>query len=465
MEITEIITLSSDYSLMRTKIMGTKTNADEITKYLKEYEPECHTINNTSDRPDRIVTVVEAGQEVAKNVKRIRLSVNFQKNIVSTAAAFLCGNPIQLMSSPKDDAEINLVDVVRRTWTSNKLDYESKKLAKIMMSETEVAELWYRDEADASYWANTPNNGRPHRLRMKVIANSLGDALYPVFNSMGDLVAFARSYFIKVDNTNVEHFDVYTDKTVWLGTKISGGWDVKPEQNWFGKIPVIYYNQPKPEWSDVQSLIDRFEKLISNHGEANDRHLFPMIKVTGELKGAPLSSESGNVLQLENGADAGYLEWKQITQSLELELKNLKSLINESTSTPENSIEIMKGLGAFSGIALKMLFLFPHMKAAEKEETFGKSIQRRINFIVAAMGLINVSAFSKATAVEITPKFEYFLPKNEAEIIDMLVSATGSKPIMTVKTAVAHNPLVEDKVEEVKTLKEEATAEAITPIN
>jgi len=458
MELTEFQALLPDFEKLRSKIQASKTNATLISDYLKQYRPADHEIMDKGKRPDKTVTTDEAG---TKLVTVARLSLPLQKKIVGLAAAFLCGNPIQLAATPVDQLQKDLLAVVQKTWELNKLDYESKGLAKLMMSETEVAEVWYTEAADPFYWSNTPNEGKRFRLRMKILANSLGDGLYPVFNNSGDMIAFGRSYVLTVEGKQEEHFDVYTEAATHKAIKATGGWQVVNETNTIGKIPVMYYAQPKPEWDDVQTLVDRFEKTLSNHSDTNDYFCSPMVKTTGEIKGFAAKGESGKVLQLEAGATAEYMSWDQSPKSLELEFKNLRSLIYDMTDTPDISIETMKGLGTFSGIALKMLFLAPHLKAADKEETFGKTIQRRINFIKAAMAKINIG-LEKATSLSITPKFEYFLPKNEGEMVDMLVSATGGgKAIMSTETAVKRNPLVDNADQELLLIKDEGAANAL----
>lgn len=460
MEINEIIELSSDFGTLKNKI--TNEAAKKVTNvagYLKEYEPAYHKSMDTTMRPDKIITTDQGPSTVPVT----RLALPLQKKIVAMAAAFLCGNPIKLNCTPVTEEEKKMLEVIERTWESNKLDYQSKTIAKILFSETEVAEIWYRDAADPTYWANTVNQNRPHRLRMKVVANSLGDSLYPVFNKMGDMIAFGREYSIKVNGKNEPHLDIYTDTTTYLGKNTGNAWEMSEEKNLFGKIPVIYYSQPAPEWADVQSLIDRLEKALSNHGDTNDYFSSPMVKVKGEIKGFASKGESGKVIELTDGAEADYMSWDQSPKSQELEFKNLRSLIFDMTDTPDISIEQMKSLGTYSGIALKMLFLSAHLKAADKEENFGVCIQRRINFIKAAMTIINVD-LGKASSLVISPRFEYFLPKDDAGLIDMLFTATGSKPIMSQESAVKHNPLITDHEKEIAKVKEETTVDSITPI-
>jgi len=452
MEIAEIEALLGTPEELIKKVQSTKTSSN-IAVYQAQYDPKKHDITSTAKRPDK--TVVDASGS-SSLVTVARLPIPFQKKIVALAAAFLCGNPIQLSASPVDKSETDFLAILKRVWKDNKLDYESKTLAKLMMSETEVAEVWYSEAIEEGYWKGTVNDTTSvkSRLRMKILAAKFGDSLYPVFNTMGDMIAFGRGYSVSVGDKLEEHFDLYSDKSILKMVKTDAGWAVTPETHVFGKIPVIYYSQDAPEWNDVQEMIDRLEKLISNHADTNDYFVSPMVVVEGEIEGFSKKGEQGKVLELKNGAKANYLTWDQSPESLKLEYHNLRSLIFDMTDTPDISIEQMKALGTYSGIALKMLFLGAHLKAADKEEIFGKGIQRRINFIKAALASIN-TAHEKLTSMLIEPKFEYYLPKNHQELVEMLSTATQAKPILSQKSAVALNPLVQNPELEMEQIEEE----------
>jgi SPP1 family phage portal protein len=239
-----------------------------------------------------------------------------------------------------------------------------------------------------------------------------------------------------VDDKEVEHFDIYTDKQIYLAEKSTAtDWIVKPEANLLGKIPVIYYSQAAPEWNDVQILIDRKEKLHSNHGDTNDYFGSPMVFVQGNIVGFAKKGEQGKVLQGENGATAQYLSWDQSPESVKLESATLEDFIYYMTGTPKISFDNLKSIGPVSGIALKLMFMDAHMHASDKEETFGKGIQRRINFLKAALVKIN-AALESAVTMTIKPKFEYYLPKNVDEMVNTLMTATAGKQIMSVESAV-----------------------------
>lgn len=440
------------------------TDKTEIEKYLKQLDPKQHDIHDQALRPDKQVNVDSENASNLSTVAVTRLSIPLQKQIVNLAASFLCGNPIEISAEPEDNTEKELLKVIKRSWKKNKLDYDSKKIAFILMSETEVAEIWFADKAPEKYWKGTANDKAKVNLkpRLKIIANSLGDELVPVFNNMGDMIAFGRGYMLEEDEKEVEHFDIYTEENTYLHTKSGSGWLQKTEPNVIGKIPVIYYSQPLPEWSDVQEMIDRLETVVSNHGDTNDYFGAPIVFVQGELEGFAKKGERGKVLVGKGGATAQYLSWDQSPESVKLEINNLRSFIYDMTSTPDISIEQMKALGTYSGIALKMLFLSAHLKASMKEETFGKGIQRRINFLQAFMSKIN-PALEKADQMEIEPKFEYYLPKNIEEAITLLTTATGGSAIMSQETAITLNPLVKNVDAEIKKIKEEDTAKAVDP--
>lgn len=450
MELARLQALLPEYEKLKAAIAAEQTTKPFDT-YAKQYDPSKHDITDTGKRPNKTIET-DKGTKVEDVA---RLSIPMQELIVSRAAAFLCGNPVELEYNSEDKTELELLDMIQKVWDDNKLDYESKKLAKLMMSETEVAELWYTEEADPEYWNNTPNQGSKFRLRMRVLANSLGDTLHPVYNNAGDMIAFGRGYKIKDEEGKIiECYDLYTDTLVYKGIK-RDSWAVTPETHTARKIPIIYYSQPEPEWLKVQNLIDRIEKLISNHAENNDYYGHPIMTVEGKINGFASKGENGKILELDPGAKVNMLTWPQAPESVKLEYNSLRSLIFDLTDTPDISLEQMKALGTYSGIALKMLFLGAHLKASDKEEIFGKGIQRRINYLKSALAYVVNVRLEKGLSLTIKPKFEYYLPKNDSERIDMLSTATGGKPIMSVKTALNLNPLISDPEAEEGNLRDE----------
>lgn len=425
----------------------TESKNTDFPLFEDQYNISGHSVMQTTKRPDKTFKNEKGETEISK-VSRLPLPL--QKVIVSQAATILCGNPILLDATTSTPAELQLLSAIEKVWEDNKLDYRSKRIAKLMMSETEAAEIWYAEpvDVDEDYWGDVLPGAR-FKLRMRIIANSLGDTLIPVFNSMGDMVAFCRSYKVGKDG----RFDVYTDSVIYKGIKPDGGeWSVKSEVNIFNKIPVIYYSQPDVEWADVQPLIERLEKLLSDFADTNDYFASPLLLTSGEILSFVSKGETGKVVNMGRDAKVDYLTWDNAPENIKLEIKTLINAIYDYTSTKNLTAEELQGLGAYSGIALKMLFLPAHMKASDKEEFFGESIQRRINFIKAAIGVLSVPMAK--VQLSIKPKFEYFLPKDDMERLDAITTSI-SAGIMSIETGVRQNPLIYDTNAEIEKIEQE----------
>jgi SPP1 family phage portal protein len=464
MELEQLQELLGDFSKLQQEIVA----AVPVIEYdilCKQYNTRDHSILDLTKRPDKRIMIPDPNSEdeeklIADYISANRIPIPLQQLIVNRSASFLCGNPIQLKANAKAGAEAGLVEVIQKTWDDNKLDYESKRLAKLMMAETEVAELWYAEEVDKDYWVGTANAGKLLRWRMKILARKYGDRLYPVYNSTGDLILFARGYDVQsLPGQKQEHFDVYTAEKTYYGVKTGASWKVDPEDNIAKKIQVIYWQQEDVEWADQQWMIERLEKLRSNHSDDNDYDGSRITVIQGKVLGFARKGESGKLLEVEPGADVKQLPGAGIPESVKMEEDALKYWIYATSQTPDISFESMKSIAghAPSGTALELMFMDAHMKASDKEEIFGKGIQRRINFLKAAMGKTNPTL---NVPLSIKPKFEYYKPKNFTEMVDVLRSATGGKPIMSQETAVKQNLLVENGQEEFDKLTAEAESEA-----
>lgn len=455
------------------KIKYGKDKTLTISDCLKMYDPNQHDVFDPTLRKDKIIYVpdpaamADAG-EGAKELPLqpqtayvVRSSNPMQRLIVSRANAFLTGNPIDFISNPNTDKEKDLIAVLKRFWDNNKLDYKNNKIGKTMMSETHVAEIWYVSEVDKTNndytGLNFNNNGLT--ARVKIVAKSLGHDLYPIYDRLGDLIAFVVGYVeIDEDDKKTQVYEVYTATMNFIIRETEGAYTVEPKANLIGKIPVIYYPQDAPEWLDVQKNIERSEDLVSNFGDTNDYYSSPTTVVKGEVAGFSKKGERGKILELEENAEVDLLEWSNSAEAVKLERDILKEIILQGTQTPDISFESMKGLGNFSGVALKMLFFDASLKVKDKAETYGEGLQRRINLLKTIIAKFD-NSFEAVVSLQIKPKIEPYMPENLEERINLLTTATEGKPILSQKTAVNLNPLVDDKESELKALEEQAKSE------
>ena len=472
MKIEEILAQTDIGEIIKTL----KVKAERKVSYetcAKQLDPLLHDVQDKALRPDKLVKknsgqVDAQGNPIYTDTTEpvARISVPFQKIIVSRAVGFLLGIPVEFdidYTNEESERSELLIKMVERIWEKNKLDYVNKKIARRLFSECEVAELWYLDNLSENddYWGGLSEV--KYKLRVKVLSESDGDILYPFFNEYGDMVAFSRGYSVMVDGKKQERFDVFTADLTVKYFNAGDGWALlagegiqNPIPNPTKKIPVIYYKQNEPEWSIVQSMIDRFEKSLSNHADTNDYSGAPIMVAKGTVKGFASKGEQGKIIEIDGQGDLKYLESENSPESIKIERESLKELIYSMTQTPDISFAQMKNLGSsVSGIALRMMFIDAHMKASDKEEIFGEMFTRRFNFLMAVIGnVLDTSLVDEISNVNIKPKFTPYLPANTTEVAEMVVQAVANG-VMSKTTGAEKHPLIDDAEAEVELLNSE----------
>lgn len=429
---------------------------------MREYDPKYHKVNDKLIRKDKKIQIPiddkvdQFGNKMykTKKVPRVRVTVPVQRVLVERSVGFLFGIPATYKNKGEiSKPESELFDFTIDILDNNKMEYVDKKIARSLFVEREVAEIWYflLDE-----------NGKPKKMKVRLVSPSRGDVLYPHYDEYDRMDFFARSYKEKdLDGEYINHFDVYTNERVYR--YVSKGNSNKfelaetPKRHGFSKIPVVYYRQEETEWECVQPVIERMEELLSNWGDTNDYFGSPSYFVSGEIEGFAEKGEQGKVYKGTEGADMKVLSWDSSPQSMSAELSMLTNIIFSYSQTPDISFESMKQLsGNTSGVAIKLMFTDPHMKASVKIEMFGEMLTRRCNIIKnGIVTTLKPIPVSYAESLVIVPSFTPYAPKNDNEIINMIRTAVGDKPIMSQEDGVMANPLVSNPVETLNKIKEE----------
>jgi len=437
-----------------------------VADAFKQYDPKYHDIMSPENRKPIPIYDTE-GKGVTDWVQLAKIPLALQKKIVLTAAMFL-GNP-KFQSTANGPEEDKMTAGIDRIMEDNKMEYKFTEVVERAMSEKHSALLSYTQAADPDYWEGTGIKSS-NKIRMRILSPVLGDLLYPVYDDYGDMIAFGRGYKIKRPEKEVEYFDIYTADRFYYSSNESGAWTTEifmgdpalkitgdnliGVPNPVGKIPVIYFPHHL-EWEDVQELIDRLEIIISNHADTNDYVGSPIVFAEGDTLSFPKKGQAGKFIQGNNGAKVSYLTYDAQPGSVKMEIENLMRYIYSLTHTPDISFEQMKGLGVFSGVALKMLFMDAHLKAAHNERVFGEGAQRMVNYHKAALASLD-KTLKPAVKMRIKPVFTYFLPENFTEEIDNINKGLNGG-ILSQQTAVKLNPLVNNPEEELVTIKAETT--------
>lgn len=446
----------------------------------KHYDVTFHDVLNKVKRQDKTIMRPTGEQKpdgtpiTEVNLVPVnRIALPFQKFIVEILATFMTGGKIDWKCTPEGDIEEGMLAAMQDVWKCNKLNFKNGSICETMMSQTECAELWFTD-IKKKIDPKTKKATQTPVLKMNVLRPSDGYQLQPFYDGIGDLIAFGVRY--KVDQ--VEHYDLYTDDTLYKHIKTKGGvWNYDTyidesnvKQNAiidlvYGKMPIIYFQQQKSEWYDVQTLIERLEKMQSNWGDTNDYTGSPILFIVGDILGFAAKGEPGKVLQGSKDSTAEYLLPETAPESVKQEFENLKAFIHLFTGAPDLSLNSLKGLGQIpSGAAFERMLILTYMKVRRRQVgDWGLTIQRRNNFIQSALAmnpLLNKNGVDLADAadLEVTIDWGLYQLNDLIDVINAAIAANGGKAIISQEESVAMAGLTDDPEATYKKIQAEESA-------
>jgi SPP1 family phage portal protein len=464
---------------------GRITSEPETVIYEKQIDPKLHDVMDAQKRPNKKVVVdpkaedygevrdvnPNAEEEHPSENTRIeqvaRIALAIQRLIRDRAVSFTFGNPVTYNCTPANDEEKGVLQAIKRIFYDVKISTINRRAARNIYGTTEVAEYWYPVETEEHDLYGFKKN---MKFKVALFSPAYGDRLYPYFDENRDMIAFSREFVRKgADLKSRTYFETYTKDTHYLWSCDNAEGDIKTD-NWepvegypkpitIGKIPVVYGSQPKVEWEDVQTLIDRLEKLLSNFADTNDYHASPKIFVEGKIIGFARKGEAGGIIEGEEGAKAQYLSWANAPESVKLEIETLLKMIYTITQTPDISFDTVKGIGAVSGVALKLLFMDAHLKVQDKCEIFNDYLQRRINIVKAYIGEANRAWKDAAASLIVEPIITPYIIEDEQTKINILTAANGNKQIASRKATVQRLGWTDNPEEEIKQIEAEEAQE------
>ena len=290
-----------------------------------------------------------------------------------------------------------------------------------------------------------------------------GDELYPYFDEYGDLTAFSRQYEVG----KLKYFDIYTSDNISRYNVTEEPILVEgfPTPNTLGKIPIVYATQEESAYEDVDDLISRLEKLISNFADTNDYHAAPKLFVKGKITGFSKKGESGAIIEGDQNTSVEYLSWANAPESVKLEISTLKEMIFAISQTPDTSFENMKSMGgnAMSGKALRFMFLDAHLKVMDNMEVFDEYLQRRTSIVKAFIGQVNTGMKTSLLNLDIDAIVTPYMVDDIADRLEFVMTATGNKAVLSQKTGIQMAGLVDDAETELKNIQDEESVNVFEP--
>lgn len=455
---------------------GRKTELPDAVKLYNDWNPNRHEIITDTEKYPKIKITVEKEKEVydektgktttipkkTKDVEPNRIALPIEQDIVNIQTAFTVGTEPKMNCEPEEN-EQGLFFALRKVLEKNKIKYHNKRIVRSWLSEQECAEYWYVVKDDV-FWAKLKRkigtlfgaSAPEYRLNSVIWSPFSGDKLYPFFDDSNNLVAFSREYKKKdLDDVEITCFMTITADSVYQWEFIDGWKSVSSFKHGFKKLPVLYCYRPEAYCEKIKTLRVRLEKLMSNYADCIDYHFFPILMLFGDVQN--FSGEFKNrVVELTGeGANAQYLTWNQASDTVKLELDSLIEKIYSMTNTPRISFENLKGSGnALSGVAFDYVFLSTHLNVENLAEVIGEFMQRRVNFLVSALGSINSSLEKAAETIDINVEIEPYRLENLSEKIDTALKAKNGE-LWSQQHAITFVGNIDNVLDEVEQIKEE----------
>lgn len=455
---------------------GRKTELPDAVKLYNDWNPNRHEIITDTEKYPKIKITVEKEKEVydektgktttipkkTKDVEPNRIALPIEQDIVNIQTAFTVGTEPKMNCEPEEN-EQGLFFALRKVLEKNKIKYHNKRIVRSWLSEQECAEYWYVVKDDG-FWAKLKRkigtlfgaSAPEYRLNSVIWSPFSGDKLYPFFDDSNNLVAFSREYKKKdLDDVEITCFMTITTDSVYQWEFIDGWKSVSSFKHGFKKLPVLYCYRPEAYCEKIKTLRVRLEKLMSNYADCIDYHFFPILMLFGDVQN--FSGEFKNrVVELTGeGANAQYLTWNQASDTVKLELDSLIEKIYSMTNTPRISFENLKGSGnALSGVAFDYVFLSTHLNVENLAEVIGEFMQRRVNFLVSALGSINSSLEKAAETIDINVEIEPYRLDNVDDRVSTAVKAVSGN-VWSQKHGVLFAGNADRLDEELQQIKEE----------
>ena len=455
---------------------GRKTDLPDAVKLYNDWNPNRHEIITDEEKypkikvtltPEKKYTDPTTGkeyteQEQKKLVDPNRIALPIEQDIVNIQTAFTVGTEPLLDCKPEQSEE-GLLTALKQVFKKNKIKYQNKQAVRSWLAEQEVAEYWYVVKDDG-FWAKLKRKiagmfGKSmpeYRLKSVLWSPFRGDKLYPFFDDNGDLVALSREYKKKgLDDDETQCFMTVTKDMVYQWELDSGWQDKGSFRHNFKKMPIIYMYRPEAYCEKIKTLRIRLEKLLSNYADCIDYHFFPILMLFGDVQ--QLSGELKNrIVQLTGmSANAQYLTWNQVPETVKFEVETLLSQIYGLTNTPRISFDSLKGTGnAVSGVAFDYVFMSTHLNVENLNEVVGVFMQRRVNFLVSALGSLNSNLAEASETIDIDIQMQPYRLEDLAEKIDTAIKAKDGE-LWSQETSIAFVGNVDSVVDEVKKIQEE----------
>lgn len=459
-----------------------RTPMPDVKKLEEKWYADKHSVHDKEVRKD-MKTIVKEEYYDTKGVLQpakyetepvARIALPIEQDIVNIHVAFTVGKEPALKTETEDPAELDLLKVVKKTSSDNKLKFQNKRELRAWLAEQEVCEYWYRYETSGFWrkvWKKVASlfniNVMPqYKMKMQIWSPFRGDKLYPIFSDNGnDYLGIGREYeYVASNKSTVYCFMLVTNKQViQIQHTDKGDWEFTkgyPFDHGFEKNPTIYAYRAEELCHNISGARESLETLTSDWSDAIKMNFFPKLILEGDLaNGGAENLGKSHLLKITGGGKAYYLDWHQTSDMVKSQCDNLLVRCYSLTNTPLISFDQVKGTGQPpSGTAFDFMFMATLFAADRHWEDMGEFFQRRVNFLISAMGSLvpSLKEASQTLEVEVEQR-PYRIEDLSKRITDAVTGVEGH--VMSRKQGVMLVGICDEYQDELDEIESEIKAE------
>ncbi len=355
--------------------------------------------------------------------------------IIDTIQGYFIGIPVQY--SGKDE---KLLADLNSIFDSNNEEDHNAEMAKYMGVYGEAYELLYVNE-----------DSQIRFVRLK------NEETILVFDTdfQRSIQLALRYYTLTGRNTKKEILKVelyYPDKVEYYTGDDSGFNLDDTVPHYFGKVPVVYYNNNDEcmgDFEKVLSLIDDYDKRVSDNSNELEEFRNAYLKIKN-MSGTDTEDlremRKMGAIKVEADGDASFIEKKVDDAYTEHHIQRLNNNIHKFSKVPDLSDENFAG--NLSGVAIKYKLWPIEQIAACKERKFKTGLKRRIKLISNILSLQSKNYDWKSIDI----KFKRNIPSNVLELSQIAANING---LVSQETLLSIFPFVENAAEEIEKLQAE----------
>lgn len=389
----------------------------------RDYYDNIHPILSDPERQNYSVKNKE-GQDVIRS--RSRLVIPFPQKIVESAMALTLGGGVDLILNNEKTPQINeAFQTLKNVWEKEaRLNGVNINLFKTVSIEHRAAEIFF---------LKNPEDPKVSDIRSMIWSLKTGDQVFVHFDDNRTLDAvtrkFSRRSLVDGKAEDKEVTQVWTKMKLYEST--DGETTFEEKDNPYEKIPIVYYDQEKPEWHTITSLSEKIEYVMSQNSDANKRVGNTNIVVEGDVEdmGDPETDvKVWKMKPISNGQGGftygglKYLESSTASQGISDELEREERMLYEH-SWPNLSI-LHNSTGQLSAKAIRLMFTDAFAKAVNKRALYAEAFMRRIEILKTMLSKIDNKEIYNELNIDL--EFKSILPEDLEEYINTLSTAVDS---------------------------------------